>query len=816
MLARMFPKTFLLAVAAVAAFGPSVVWAAGVDGGAVGQVGEAAVIESKGPAKAANSNAVYEALRQALPIGEGVLVKDLTLEREGGTFHFVQGSFYFYGPVNGRVTGAVFEGNGHFDLAVKSASEQKSLAQLTKSGVMAQDFSTLVLRFTDGTAEEIRKGSAGVGGAVPGSAAAELTKVFRKKLNENFSLRLLGDVLPARAGGFFLASFRMGGAFTGKNVLFLVDPEGTADAAPDQVELSTWDDDGAQPWAAYRMQGAAAGDDVSVDRVTDEKLDVSFENSGMMHGSAETTLVSKQDGLQVVQLELYPTLRVSGVFSEAGEPLDFVQEDKDEDAQFAVILPKSVKAGETVRLLTKYEGKGALRHDGDGVYYLMPGARESWYPAGRGGLGDFANFRMTFHLPKGLQIVATGKQVSSDKESGGQRVVWATDSPIPVAGFNLGSFVSKDVKTPAGFDVSAYTNVALPDYAASAGGNGMGSLLGEGQLPNEVSQGSAAIQIYTDYFGKLPYDHVALTEQSACDYGQSWPMLVYLPLCAFWDATEQHEFGLSDFGMGSYWNEVTPHEVAHQWWGQLVGFRSYRDQWMSEGFANFSVSLYLKGTSKNMDAYHSFWNEQKTELLAKNEFGKRGIDVAPLTMGYRVNTSKSGDVAQSLIYNKGAYVLHMLEMMSWTSKYGDGPFKQSMQTFVKENGGKAATTEDFKASFEKTMPPWMNLTRDGKLDWFFDEYVYGTEVPHYTMTSEFTTAEDGTTSVHMKLTQSNVSKSFKILMPVYLQMDKGEPTRLGVMPLFGEVTVDKTIQLGKLPSAAKKLVLNYNNDILSE
>jgi aminopeptidase N len=35
---------------------------------------------------------------------------------------------------------------------------------------------------------------------------------------------------------------------------------------------------------------------------------------------------------------------------------------------------------------------------------------------------------------------------------------------------------------------------------------------------------------------------------------------------------------------------VTPHEVAHQWWGQEVGFDSYRDQWMSEGFANFSVA----------------------------------------------------------------------------------------------------------------------------------------------------------------------------------------------------------------------------------
>ena len=54
-------------------------------------------------------------------------------------------------------------------------------------------------------------------------------------------------------------------------------------------------------------------------------------------------------------------------------------------------------------------------------------------------MGDFANFHMTFHLPKNLQIVATGKQVSLAPEGGGMvKAVWETDAPIPVAGFNLG------------------------------------------------------------------------------------------------------------------------------------------------------------------------------------------------------------------------------------------------------------------------------------------------------------------------------------------------------------------------------------------
>jgi hypothetical protein len=274
-------------------------------------------------------------------------------------------------------------------------------------------------------------------------------------------------------------------------------------------------------------------------KVTDERLDVTLERSGNLKGSAETTMKVLRDGVRAVPLNLYPTLRVTGVYSETGAPLDFVQEDKNLDPDFAAILPAPAKAGDTLRLLTTYAGKDALRADGKDTYYLMPGARESWYPSGGGGFGDFASFHMTFHIPKQVQIVATGKQISLTPEGGMMKAVWETDAPIPVAGFNLGDFKHNDAKTPQGFGVSAYADVGLPDRYSELTDESdtLGNLSTVPKLPNELSQGIAAIQIYSDFFGKLPYDHVALTEQTACDFGQSWPMLVYLPICGFWDTT---------------------------------------------------------------------------------------------------------------------------------------------------------------------------------------------------------------------------------------------------------------------------------------
>jgi hypothetical protein len=775
-------------------------------------------IEPNGPAAAPNSNKTYASLRAVLPGSESVSVKEFTLEREGGVFHFESGTFYFYQPVEGRVTGAVFEGKGRFDLTPQAAGERRSLALLTRSDSMSQEFTTLVLRFTDGTAEEIRKAAVGAAGPPDGkvrAAAADFAKSYRRNMGDNIELRMLADVISGGMGKFFLASLQIGNLFTEKNLLFIVDPEGTAHASPDQVELTTWNEMEMHPWVAYRMEHAEQKESGQRVQVTDERLDVSIERSGMLRCSAITTVKVLRDGTRVIRLNVYPTLRVSGVYAESGAPLDFVQEDKRLDSQFGVILPRAAKRGDELRLLTVYSGKDALRADGSNTYYLMPGARETWYPSDVSGIGNFVNFHMTFHIPKLLQIVATGKQVSLTPESGEMKAVWESGSPIPVAGFNLGAFKSNGTKTPEGFSVDAYADVDLPDVYKPLTESGMlGTLSALPALKDEVSQGSAAIQIYSDFFGKLPYDHVALTEQTACNYGQSWPMLVYLPICGFWDATAQHWLGLNP--ENSYWRVVTAHEVAHQWWGNLVGFNSYRDQWMSEGFAQFSAGVFLMYTHPKMDEYRAFWKEQQKELVTRNVEGKRPIDVGALTEGWRVSSEKTGDVYQALIYGKGAYVLHMLEMMYWTPQGQEAAFKRSMQQFVAEYAGKSATTEDWKASMERTMPKSLDLRGDGKLDWFFDEYVYGTELPHYVVTADFAVGADGLASAHMKLTQSNVSKDFVMPVPVYLQMANGVTVRIANVVIHGSGSIEHTFQLGKLPSPAKTLLVNYNADVLSD
>jgi hypothetical protein len=781
--------------------------------------------------KPANSNSYYQQLRGLLPGGEVINVNNLELKRDAAVFTFKVGSFAFYGEVNGKVTGAVFQGQGHLHITPPSAEERHNLKILNQAEEFDEDFDLAVLRFTDDTAQELHKASAGtgIGDREYGSAAIELRSYLRDKVRYNIDLRLLVDVLSPAPGGFFMAAIR---GHKDPHLLFTLDPLGVPDVAPEEVCLVRINDWGPAYLTAFNLASNASHGSLSNEalRSDHEDLDVTIEKSGFLNGTATVHIIALKDGVAVVPLDLYPTLRVSNVQGLQGNALDFVQEDRDHDADFGLILEKPLNKGESSSVKITYAGKDVVHNEGGSNYY--PVARENWYPNASQGLGDYATYQMKFHVPKGLQLIATGTKVNETTEGKITTTEWKTDVPLPVIGFNLGQFILKEATIPGplgdNLTVDAYANTQPPDQfnalanainnaPVGVAGDGMaqgavGSLSTTSMLPMELSQAQVAAQIYTNYFGELPFAKVAVTQQFACNYGQSWPMLVYLPICGFLDQTQQHVLGLHPEDM--YWKIVTPHEVAHQWWGQTVGFKSYRDQWMSEGFANESASIYLLATRNKPNDYLDFWKQEQKLLTEKNVMGFRPIDVGPVTMGFRLSTEKTGwEVYQNLVYTKGAYILHMVQMMMRSPKDGDKRFMETMHDFVSTYKLEPATTEDFKAMVEKHMSQEMNLDRNGRMDWFFNEYVYGTELPTYHFEGQVTPDGDKG-NLHFKLTQSGVSPDFKMLVPVYIEFQDGKMIEIGHATIVGDSTIEQTVALPKLPPV-KRVLINYYYDVLS-
>ena len=653
----------------------------------------------------ANANTYYQQLRSLSPSGDVIAVNNLVLRRDAATFTLRQGNVAFYTAVNGKVTGAVFKGEGHLHITPPTAEERHNLSLFNHREEFDEDFDEVVLRFTDTTAEELRKAATGKGleDKAYVKAAEELQNFTRHRLHTNFDLRLLQDVLSPAPGEFFLAAIH---GQKNPHLFFIFDPHGVYGLAPEEVALLNWkwgDDTSTYPLAFHRAaeyaNGTASGNEHNAAyKITHEDLDVSIEYSGFLSCTATVVVQAEKDGVAVIPLNLHSdpntSLRVSRVETEKGEALDFVQEKKEDDADFGVVLATPLKKDESATVMITYSGKNIVINEDNGRYY--PTAREDWFPNSRQGLGDYATYHMLFHVPKGLQLVATGTKVSEKTEGKITTTVWKTDVPLPVVGFALGIFDTKEAKVGG----KTGNNLTIDTYANTFSGNGVGTI-NAASMPLELDQVEVAAELYGSYFGPLPFAKVAVTQQYACNYGQSWPMLVYLPSCAF--SYNGLQYFTSNYPRDMYWKMVTPHEMAHQWWGQTVGFRSYRDQWMSEGFANASASIYLQATWPKPDKFLEFWKEERRLLTEKNLFGFRPIDVGPVTMGFRLSSPKTGwDIYGNLVYPKGAYIVHMIRMMMWTQKEGDERFKATMHDLVNTYRLQAVTTEDFKAIVEKS------------------------------------------------------------------------------------------------------------------
>ena len=779
-----------------------------------------------------NKDPVYQSLRQLGSgeqdfAGDYAVVNNLQLKRDAANFTLKSGELYFITPVENRVTAAVFVGDGELTLTPPIEVEKNSLKIFTGEGSITEPFTRLVLRFTDNTFEEVKK-SSGVTMKTRGSAASQARGIYRdnqellrKRLRENRELRTLLDLYNPGREGYFTA-FIDGKRYN--KLVFLIEPLGVPLAVPEEVALLSYGESDGGLWTAfhredeYKKGTPSSSEDHRVIDITRHEIDGAIKGSHLTV-TDKITFKNLIAGTRVVPFDLFHTLRVTRVQDAGGNDLSFIQESKDEDADFGVILPKALEAGQTYQLVVQYDGSDALRDSGGGNFILIP--RSTWYPGNANALyaEDRAVFDMTFRYPKNNMFVGTGAPVAADSRDGDLAVAkWSSgQTELAVAGFNYGRFKKKVITDKdSGYDVEFYANQDIPDELKEIQLASQGTMTTLGAISTTAIADAAladaqnATRIYNAYFGKLPYTRIAMTQQPAGFFGQAWPTLVYMPYLAYIDTTQRTQLLGTRGGTDTFWRYVGPHEVAHQWWGHVIGWHSYRDQWMSEGFAEFSASLYVQIIRGN-DKFLDFWEELRRRIIQASPATKdrKPYTVGPVTQGYRLNNGKTGAVAQNLIYPKGAFILHMLRMMMYKQQEGgDKRFQEMMKDFVKTYYNQAVTTEDFKRIVAKHMTREMDLDGTGRMDWFFNQWVYGTDVPAYRL--EYKVTSDGVLSG--KVTQSGVSDNFVMPVPLYVDMGKGW-IKLGAANIAGNSSVD--INNLKLPGVPKRVAVAPMHDVLA-
>ena len=753
-----------------------------------------------------DSSAVYE-----------VAASDrIELHRADVRLSFEKGKFAFLTPLNGRVTGAVFSGRGHALAAPRDPIEKQQMARFLGAPILDQDFTNVCLRFTDDTASDLL-------GQLQSAKIAPLRdtefvlpwNTVLAVMNPPQSLRILFGSLSRNLQPYFYAT--VDGVTTGPFDVMI-------DQQRDEAVLFGQSKKSAAKsfydvWASYAIPGTTPHPRSF--SALDYEINTSILADTSLDAKTDLRMRADRSGERLLTFQLARALVVDSVTGEHGESLTYFQNEgmnlQDRNSHGSdylyVVLQAPSERGAEFTLHFHYRGN-VIENAGNGVLFVN--ARESWYPH-YGSPADFANYDLTMRWPRKLRLVATGTK-RFEREEGEFRIGrWQTEKPVSVAGFNLGDYVSTSLASEtrsvdvyanrqlersidSRLDAPQLTPPRMPSPFSAEGRTSVNAMTLPPPAPRPTDsvkllgrQIEDSIRFYETLSGPFPFEKLSVS-QIPGTFGQGWPGLVYLSTYSYLSAEAQQRAGLSESGQQQFTELVPFHEVAHQWWGNVVGWDAYRDQWINEAIANYFALLFAdtqKRTDHSLRVWLSRYRQQLVERPPNGDppTSESISEIGALELGSRLTSSKSPSGFEDVIYGKGAWVIHMLrEMLRQPgAKNPEARFFALLHTLVTKYAYRALSTSDLQHEVEAVMTPAMDLDGGHSMEWFFEQWVRGTGVPRYRV--EYTTHSSGKGYlVRGKVYQDNVPRSFLAPVPLYTGANAGHASFLGVVVAAGPET----------------------------
>ena len=788
------------------------------------------------PASEKSPHELYDAIK-ALRIDTSNVYRiapanHIQLRRGDAVLSFDEGTVTFFSPLDGQITGAVFSGRGHVLAAPRDPVEKQQMGRFLGAPVLDQEFINGYLRFTDDTAGELLRqfSAANLAVQTDASVGAQWDAALTQ-LNPSYTLRILYDRLSPSPKPCFYAGLE--GAATGPFDVVL-------DAQRDeQFLLGQVHKAGGKTfydvWTSHRVPDSPVLP--AAFRALQYSIEASISPNNSLDANASVRLRAETGTERVLAFQLSRALTIDSVTGDDNESLPFFQNEglnlQERSARgndyLDVVLPQT-PAGHQEFTLHFHYGGNVIEDAGNGVLFV--GARESWYPH-LGDSAEFSSYDIFLRWPRKLRLIATGSKLEEHEEGEFHVGHWKTEKPMSVAGFNLGEYASASVASGA-HSIDVYANreleedlrkrLSAPDADALSFPSARFGSTSTGhsvvppppppspadalkQLGKEID---SSIRFYETFSGPFPFHNLKVSPIPG-NFGQGWPSLLYVSTYSFLPSEAQRRAGLSTASQEHFTELVPYHEVAHQWWGNVVAWSSYRDQWIDEAIANYLAVLFAD-TKKNPDHTLHVWLARYRKQLIEKLPGatETAGDIGALTLGTRLNSSKSPAAYEEIIYSKGSWIIHMLrEMLRQPgARNPDARFNALLQTLVTKYAYRALSTDDLQHEVEAVMTPGMDLEGGRSMEWFFEEWVRGTGIPHYRV--EFTAhhTEKGYV-LRGKLFQTGVPRSFVASVPLYAS-GAGHSALLGTVVAAGEETSFHFVA----PNLPRKIVIDPQMTLL--
>jgi hypothetical protein len=422
------------------------------------------------------------------------------------------------------------------------------------------------------------------------------------------------------------------------------------------------------------------------------QLDVTLRGKQLeLEASARIDLRVLVEGLNTLTLEMGPDLVPTEVRDVDGGALPFLRTRK----ELTVVLPRPLEAGGSYTVELRYEGRPIERVAPDAYVQRRP---LGWYP--RVGLVDRATYDVSIRWPERFDLQGSGRIVeegSDDRENRWQRRrldVRSLGFSFEVGTYQLLSGRSGHIKVTVAIDR-------------------IGQQVSRELAAEVLTSVQNSLSYFEELFGPYPLDELVVVSSPR---GHSQGLLGFVTLSTAaiqdWDVWGRL-LGFQDR------RTLIAHELAHQWWGNLVGWRDYRDQWISEAMASYSALLFARnrlGTGGGAAVQNGPTRGWRSALLATRAGGRSVDSLGPVVLGTRLRSSLGGGAYHSIVYKKGAVVLDMLSRY-----FSEELFIRILREVVRLSSDRLMSTKGFLELVARL--------GNTELEWFGNQYVYGTGLP---------------------------------------------------------------------------------------
>jgi hypothetical protein len=728
-------------------------------------------------------------------------VRDLEISQEDAHFYLTDGYIIFGKPVNGAPIAAVFSaevegGDAEVLMFPPNRSERKSLAGYTGSPNLDEHFTNAVFLFTEtqarGLAEQIRAKGEPKNSPDVGAVLADRWSPVVANLAVSFESRMVLDLLTgvSESGGFFvsivqgrkLGNFDLG--YDGRSYEQL--SAGQLNTRNGRSYFDTW-----TSFAGKSHRNAPEPEE----EILSYRIEATLDSSFILHCVTRIRIRATAESRNVLPFDLSAQMRateatVDGVAAEVYERdsirNNLVQGSGNE--LMLVVPPQPLEPGSEHEVEIRHEGKVVLEA-GHQVYFVS--SRGSWYP-NRG--AQFAAYDVTYRYPANLDLVSAGR-LTEDRTEGDVRIAhWEPDGRIRMLAFNLGVYERKVLERD-GVRIEVAANREVEDAlryrppeprpidpvaaAANSGRRPRGFADANSSaeplqvLPpvaNPVDQLShvagdivAAVDFYRARFGEPPVNRIEVSPVPG-RFGQGFAGMIYLSTLSYLPVTARPLSLMPPWEQVFFGELLRAHEVAHQWWGNIVTTGAYRDEWLMEALSNYSALLFLESRPENAKAsklIDTMLDQYRRQLLTKGPDGETAESEGPVVQGRRLENSNNPTAWIAVAYGKGAWIIHMLRR-----RLGDAQFTKMLAELRRRYEWKTIDTEQFRLLCAEFLPP---RSPDPKLESFFDQWVYGTGIP--TLKLNYSVKGGKLTGT---VKQSDVPDDFSVTVPVEIQTGRGK------------------------------------------